>query len=172
MIDDSANIILIGMPGVGKSTVGVLLAKALRRGFVDSDLLIQAGEDRGLQEIIDRNGNDAFCRLEEQYLLCLDVRRHVIATGGSAVYSEPAMRALKASGPVVHLSLPLERLLERLENLATRGVVIDPNQGLGELYRRRMPLYARWADVTVECDGRNQDQVTTEIINGLQKLTG
>jgi shikimate kinase len=157
------NIILIGMPGVGKSTVGVLLAKATRRGFVDTDLLIQAGEGLGLQEIIDTRGLEAFCRIEQDYLLCLGARGQVIATGGSAVYSEPAMLALRDTGPVVHLELPLELLERRLADQATRGIVMAPGQTLEGLYRQRRPLYARWADLSVDCTGKTQDQVTAEV---------
>jgi shikimate kinase len=168
MLHDSQNIILIGMPGVGKSTVGVLLAKETRRSFVDTDVLIQAGEGRTLQEIIDALGNDAFCRLEEQYMLCLDLRSHVIATGGSVVYSEAAMAALKQTGPIVYLELSLELLSRRISNQATRGIVIAKSQTLADLYARRTPLYRKYADLTIPCAGLTQDQVVARIVKSFQ----
>ncbi len=163
-MEQQDNIILIGMPGVGKSTVGVLLAKATGRNFIDTDVYIQAGDGRTLQEILDLAGTAEFCRIEEQYLLCLEVRRHVVATGGSAVYSEPAMTSLKRGGVVVHLDLPLAEIERRLANLAVRGVVMAPGQSLAALYQQRQPLYRRWADVTVDCEGKTQDQVVAEIL--------
>ena len=164
---DGDNIVLIGMPGVGKSTVGVLLAKATGRQFVDTDVAIQVGQGRKLQEIIDADGLDAFRRAEGAAILSMDFRAHVIATGGSVVYSEPAMTHLAAGGPVVHLDLPLERIIQRIENLSVRGLVMEPSSSLSELHRQRHPLYRRWAEVTIDCEGLTQDQVVAEIIREL-----
>jgi shikimate kinase len=158
------NLVLIGMPGSGKSTVGVLLAKAANRRFVDTDVLLQAQQGRSLQEIIRAEGLDAFKRIEEEHLLALDLTGHVIATGGSAVYSERAMTHLKTGGLIVHLDLSLERVERRLTNLHQRGLVIESGQTLADLYRQRAPLYRRWADVAIACDGLTQEEVVDRIL--------
>ena len=164
---DDRNITLIGMPGVGKSTIGVLLAKETRRQFVDTDVLIQARHGRTLQDILDADGLDAFRQIEEQAVQELDLHAHVIATGGSVVYYDAAMEHLSASGPVVYLELALELLERRIENLSTRGVVRPPGVSLADLYAERLPLYRRWADVTVDCWGKTQDGVVAEILTKL-----
>jgi shikimate kinase len=161
------NIVLIGMPGVGKSTVGVLLAKALGRYFLDTDVLIQAAQGRSLQDIIDRDGLAAFCRIEEDYMLCLDLTNAVIATGGSVVYSEKAMEHLTAHGVIIHLDLPVEKIEERIANLDTRGVVIEKGQTIRALYRQRQPLYRRYANLTIDCTGKTHDQIVAEIAHCL-----
>ena len=167
-LTEDANIVLIGMPGVGKRTVGVLLAKAARRQFIDTDVLIQAREGRSLQEIIDTDGIDQFCRMEQRHILDLDCRGHVIATGGSVVYSDAAMAHLKATGPVVHLDLPIELLAKRIDNLDVRGVVMARDQTLDDLFGRRDPLYRKWADITIDGQARTQDQIVAEILSRLQ----
>lgn len=161
------NIVLIGMPGVGKSTVGVLLAKALGRYFLDTDVFIQAVEQRSLQEIIDADGLDAFCRIEEQHVTCIDLTHAVIATGGSVVYSDAAMAHLSAHGVIVHLDLPVERIEERLANLNTRGVVIEPGQTVRSLYDQRQPYYRRYAQIALDCTAKNHDQIVTELVETL-----
>lgn len=166
-LTDEQNIVLIGMPGAGKSTVGVLLAKATNREFLDTDVFIQAREGRPLQDIVNTEGLRRFCHIEERHLLALDVRRHVLATGGSAVYSNSAMGHLRSNGVVVYLALPLPELKTRLDNLATRGVVIAEGHTLEGLYQERRPLYEAWADLTVDCVGKNQDQVVTEVLGEL-----
>jgi len=157
------NLILIGMPGAGKSTVGVLLAKALSRDFVDTDVLIQAAESRRLQEIIDSDGLDAFLALEERHVLALELHGAVIATGGSVVYSDPAMTHLKRHGQVVYLKLPLPDLEARITDMDSRGVVIAPWQNLADLYHERLPLYEAFADITIDSAGLNQNQIVTRI---------
>jgi shikimate kinase len=157
-------IILTGMPGAGKSTVGILLAKRLARPFVDVDVYIQAGADRTLQEIIDADGLEAFCRLESEYVRCLDLGGHVVATGGSVVYSEDAMRFLAAAGTIVYLCLPLTALRERLGEFGRRGVVMPPGQTLADLYARRTPLYERWADITIHCEGLDHQGVVDAVL--------
>jgi len=169
---DDRNIVLVGMPGVGKSTVGVLLAKALSRAFVDTDVLIQQREGRRLQDIIDAMGMEAFCRMEERYVLSLECVRTVIATGGSVVYSDRAMAHLKSDGVAVLLDLPLKALRERLEDLDSRGIVMAPGQTLEGLYRERRPLYMRYADVTIDCAGRRHEQVVRQIITALGGSAG
>ncbi len=170
-LGDQDNITLIGMPGVGKSTVGVLLAKATARQFLDTDVLLQARQGRRLQEILDRDGAEAFRHLEAQCLLSLHCRRHVIATGGSAVYSEPAMAHLAGAGPIVRLELPIDALVRRIDNLDVRGVVMARGQSLEDLYRLREPLYRRWADLTIDCTGKTQDQVVAAILAELHQTS-
>lgn len=163
-MDDSANIVLIGMAGVGKSTVGVLLAKALSRTFVDTDLVIQSSEGRRLQDIIDAEGVSAFRGIEERHVLAIDCLNAVIATGGSVVYSDKAMAHLKASGVTIHLDLPMPELSARLTNADFRGLVIAPGQSIEDLYGERGPLYRRHADLTVDCSGLSHEQVLTAVV--------
>ena len=158
------NIILIGMAGVGKSTVGVLLAKASSRGFVDTDVAIQMGEHRPLQEILDQLGPEAFCRLEESYILGLSVRQHVIATSGSVVYSDQGMEHLRRSGRVVYLRLGLDEIARRIDNITTRGLVRRRGMSLAQLYEERLPLYEKWADITIDTQGLTQDRVASAVL--------
>ena len=157
------NVILIGMPGAGKSTVGVLLAKRLGGAFLDTDILIQTGEQCYLQEIIAEGGLDEFRRIEERYLLTVPPNCGVVATGGSAVYSEKAMVHLKSLGPVVYLKIGLALLKNRLGNLDERGVLRMPGQTIDMLYEQRIPLYQRYADIIVSTAGVTPDQVVTAI---------
>jgi len=161
--ETKSNIVLVGMPGAGKSTVGVILAKWTARDFVDTDVLIQASQQRSLQDIVDREGYLALRRVEEEVLLSLNLANHVIATGGSAVYSGPAMMHLKKSGIVVFLSVKLAKLRERLGNFGTRGIVRRPGQTLEELFEERDILYRRCADLTVHCTDMTHEEVCQEI---------
>ena len=145
------NITLIGMPGSGKSTVGVLLAKLLGYQFLDVDLLIQEREGALLQEILDRRGTDAFLDAEEAAVRSLNCRRTVIAPGGSAVCRDNAALHLKRLGPVVYLQVPLEELSRRIWNLSTRGIAMEPGQTLADVLAFRDPLYRKYADLTVDC---------------------
>ena len=162
------NVILIGMPGVGKSTVGVLLAKRLKLAFVDTDIYIQTREGKSLQELIQQHGADGFCDLEGNYILSLSATASVIATGGSVVYIQSAMEHLRAGGRIVHLDLELIRLQKRLDDIDARGVVIGPGQQLGDLYGERQPLYAKYADITIATDGLSPDQVVGQIMRALK----
>ena len=163
------NVSLIGMPGVGKSTVGVLLAKRLKFAFVDTDIYIQTREGKSLQELIQLHGTAGFCDLEGNYILSLSVTATVIATGGSVVYIQPAMEHLQAGGQIVHLDLELSRLQQRLDDIDARGVVIGPHQKLDDLYAERQPLYAKYADITIATDGLSPDQVVVRIIQLLKE---
>lgn len=143
------NIILIGMPASGKSTVGVILAKLLGYDFIDTDLLIQRRTGLRLSEIIRSQGLEAFLAAEEASCLALRAEHSVIATGGSVIYSDAAMRHLKGLGTVVYLSVDFNTLQSRLHDVQGRGVVLRPGQSLADLYAERVPLYRNYADITV-----------------------
>lgn len=153
------NIVLIGMPGVGKSTIGVILAKELGYQFVDSDLLIQKRERKLLRQIIARDGVDGFIAIENEVNASICAENSVIATGGSVVYGKEAMEHLKKIGTVVYLKLNYKSLEKRLGNLKGRGVVLRPGQDLRALYEERTVLYEKYADVVV--DEENKDIETT-----------
>lgn len=157
------NIILIGMPGAGKSTVGVVLAKRMGYAFVDADLVIQSREGKLLHEIISEHGVEGFWRVEESVGESIEAERTVIATGGSAVYGPKAMAHYKQIGTVVYLSLPLDEIRERLGDLNERGVTLREGQDLSGLYRERIPLYEKYADVTVACEGLSIREIVKKI---------
>ena len=144
------NIVLIGMPGAGKSTAGVVLAKKLGYHFIDSDILIQESEDRTLSEIIAAEGTYGFLRIEDRVNSRIDTENSVIATGGSAVYGKNAMEHLKSIGTVVYLSVSYESLEKRLGDLTDRGVALKEGQTLLDLYKERCPLYEKYADITID----------------------
>lgn len=157
------NIVLIGMPASGKSTLGVLIAKCFGMAFVDSDLLIQQYANDILSNIIKRDGLPFFLQQEENVLLALDCKSTVIATGGSAVYSRRAMEHIKKDGEVIYLELSKEAVAERISDLKGRGVVIREGQSFDELYAERVPLYEEYADYTVACDGKLIEDIVDEI---------
>ena len=144
------NVVLIGMPGCGKSTVGVVLAKILGYRFLDSDLVIQETENRLLHDIIEQEGIEGFEKIENRINASIDVKRSVIATGGSVIYGKEAMEHLKKIGVVVYIKLPYEEIAHRLGNLEQRGVAIKNNQTLEDLYNERVPLYEKYADIVFE----------------------
>ena len=146
------NVVLIGMPGAGKSTLGVLLAKLMGYSFVDTDILMQQKYGALLGQILKQNGNEAFLRLEEEMMLSLDMRDTVIATGGSAIYSEAGMAHLRQGNVCVYLDVPYELIRMRLGNLKQRGVVLPQGFTLRNLYDERTPLYRRYADISVTLD--------------------
>lgn len=147
------NIVLIGMPGAGKSTIGVVLAKKLGLRFLDSDLVIQDRYGKLLHEIMEEKGLEGFKEIEDQVNASLDVTNCVIATGGSAVYGKNAMSHLKEIGTIVYLKLSYEEISNRLGDLHERGVALKPGQSLLSLYNERIPLYEEYADMVVDCDG-------------------
>lgn len=153
-----SNIVLIGMPGCGKSTIGVLLAKRLGMHFVDTDLFIQAGEGKNLRRLIEVNGMQRFCEIECRYVERVNVADAVIATGGSVVYYDSGMKHLQSIGRIVYLQLPLEELTLRVGDLNQRGVVLEPGETLVTLYEKRTPLYERWADNIVDLSGLDHEQ--------------
>lgn len=158
------NIVLIGMPGCGKSTVGILLAKQAGLDFIDTDVAIQTHTGRSLQSIVDQEGHIVLREIEERVILGLHPRKHVIATGGSAVYSEPAMAHLKTNGLIVYLQARIETLEERVKDFAARGLAKRPGQDFASLYAERMPLYERCAEETVPCDHMNHEDVCAAVI--------
>lgn len=151
--DMKNNIVLIGMPSCGKSTIGVVLAKAMRYRFVDSDLVIQERTGKLLSEIIEEDGIEAFNQIENDINASLDYHKAIIATGGSVIYGEEAMEHLRSIGTVVYIELPLETLQERIGDLNARGVSIKEGQSFQELYEERKPLYEKYADITISTDG-------------------
>ena len=158
------NIILIGMPGCGKSTVGVILAKTLGMGFVDTDLIIQQQQKSTLQKLIDAYGLDRFREFEEQALLAVPCKSDtVIATGGSAVFCGKGMDVLRENGICVYLDLPIEELKKRLSNIRTRGIACRKGECLEEIFAEREPLYRRYADVTLKCVGLSTEQTVEEV---------
>jgi len=157
--DPMKNIVLTGMPGAGKSTVGVILAKVLGMSFIDTDLVIQERTGLHLQEIIDRDGPLEFMRIEEAAVLSLACRNTVIATGGSVVLSPPAMEHLKANGTVVYLKVPYEEIEKRLGTIAGRGIVLLSDQTLLTMYNGRVPLYEKYADLMIDCADRDFESV-------------
>ena len=158
------NITLIGMPGAGKSSIGVVLAKVLGYQFIDSDLLIQKAEKRTLSKIIEDEGTEGFKAIENRVNASIQVENTVIATGGSVVYCDEAMQHLKSEGVVVYLKISLELLSRRLGNLKGRGVVLKEGQTLASLYDERVPLYEKYADVIVDEHHLNVEQTIEKIM--------
>ncbi|MBS6159682.1 MAG: shikimate kinase [Firmicutes bacterium] len=163
------NLVLIGMPGVGKSTVGVILAKVLGYEFLDSDLLIQKEEKALLREIIEREGLDGFLDIENRVNGSIEVSNAVIATGGSVVYCQEAMKHLKEIGTIIYLKLDYSILQRRLGNLKGRGVVLREGQTLKGLFDERTPLYEKYADVVVDEKKLNVEQTLQKILEKLEK---
>ena len=162
------NVTLIGMPGSGKSTIGVILAKALGYQFLDTDLVIQKQEKRKLSQIIAQEGPERFNEIENKVNASVDVTETVIAPGGSVIYCEEAMKHLRSIGKVVYLKISLESLSKRLGNLRGRGVLLKEGQTLKDLYEERVPLYEKYADIVVDEEGKDLEEslaAVLEIIN-------
>ena len=157
------NVILIGMPGSGKSTVGVVLAKKLGYRFIDSDLVIQEKYGKLLYQLIEERGEAGFLMLENEINASITAEGAVIATGGSAVYGKEAMRHFRVIGQIVYLKLPFEELEKRLGDLHERGVVLKKGYTLRDLYEERIPLYEKYADITIACEGKDIRSVMEEI---------
>ncbi len=161
------SIVLIGMPGAGKSTLGILLAKELGLGFVDTDVAIQVREGQTLQEILDASDYLNLRAIEEQVLLTEQIAGKVVATGGSAVYSEAGMARLKDNATLVFLDVPLRELEKRISNFDSRGIARKPDQSLESLYEERCTLYRKYADITVDC---NQQSLEQTLQSSIQQL--
>lgn len=164
------SVILIGMPGAGKSTLGILLAKELGLDFLDTDVAIQVKEQQALQDILEERGYLELRAVEEAVLLETDCHQKVIATGGSAVYSDKGMAYLKSCGPVVYLEVPLEELRRRIHNYETRGIARRPDQSFAELFDERAALYRKYADITVTCDNHGPGEVIEQVMKALKEL--
>ncbi len=163
------NITLIGMPGAGKSTVGVLLAKSMLMDFVDTDLLIQRKYNMSLCEFIGKYGEEEFKKAENDIISSLECENTVIATGGSAVYGDEGMKHLSKISCIVYLKVPVESLNERLSNIKTRGVVMRKGESVEELFERRAPLYEKYAQITVDCSSLRAEECVDAIIKKLKK---
>lgn len=162
------NIILIGMPGVGKSTIGVVLAKHLGYGFLDSDLVIQEKEGKLLHEMIDQIGIEGFVAVEDEINASIGAGKTVIATGGSAVYGKKAMEHFSSIGTVIYLYLPYDELAERLGDLSKRGVVLKPGQTLFELMEERSALYEKYGKIVIDCSGKQIREIVAEIVEKIR----
>ncbi|WP_010275691.1 shikimate kinase [Paenibacillus senegalensis] len=159
------NIVLIGMSGAGKSTLGVLLAKALGMDFIDTDIVIQRLEGRQLQDIIDHEGIEAFLEIEERAVSELHLENTIVATGGSVIYSEKAMNALKRNGQIIYLHVPFDEIQRRLKNITNRGIVIKKGCSLKDVYEERTPLYEKYSDVTLDCSNKDIEFCVSKIID-------
>lgn len=166
------NIVLIGMPGSGKSTVGVVLAKKMGYHFVDSDLVIQDRYGKLLHELISEHGVEGFWKIENDVNASLNLSKTVIATGGSAIYGEGAMEHLRQIANVVYLQLPYEEVEERLGDLNARGVTLQPGQTLKSLYEERVPLYEKYAHMVIDCSGKSLREVVYAITEQVGKQKG
>jgi len=164
-----SNIVLIGMPGSGKSTVGIILAKMTSKDFIDTDILIQLREGRPLQDIVNNDGHMVLRKIEKDVLLSVDCKNHIIATGGSAAYSRSAMSHLKKDGIVIFLDATMNTLQSRIHNYETRGLAKRPDQTFADLFSERLALYLRYADITIKSDNLTQEEVSLKILNELKK---
>ena len=151
LLKNPKNISLIGMPAVGKSTVGHLLAAALKHKFIDTDDLIETGHQMTLSQIIHKKGLGEFLNIEKEYIVNLECKKHVIATGGSVIYKKDAMEHLSKISTIIYLQVDYDTLLTRLNNLAARGVAITPGKNILDLYKERTPLYDTWCDIRINC---------------------
>lgn len=163
------NIVLIGMPGAGKSTVGVVLAKRLGMSFMDSDLVIQEQEGKMLHEIIEEKGTEGFLVIEDRVNAAINPKNTVIATGGSVIYGQNAMEHLREIGTVCYLKLSYESIDERLGDLAQRGVALKDGQTLLDLYQERTPLYEKYTNLVIDCENKNIREVVSEIARAIGK---
>ena len=159
------NIILIGMPGAGKSTLGVVLAKAVGFDFIDTDLIIQSEQNEKLYRIIEKKGIEKFMEIENETVASLKAKNSVIATGGSVIFGKEAMKNLKKLGTVVYLQVNEKEIEKRLSNIKTRGIVMEAGETVERIYNERTPLYEKYADITVSCDGMDLEKTVEKIIS-------
>ncbi len=164
-----SNVTLVGMPGAGKSTTGVILAKILSFGFMDTDLLIQQNRSRSLQDIVDKSGHIYLRKIEEEEILKICPERYVIATGGSAVYSARAMEHLCSISTVVFLKADFDVIRNRINNFAQRGIAKAPDQSFEDLFLERQPLYEKYSEIEIDCSSISQEN-TAEIITEKLKI--
>jgi shikimate kinase len=167
-MNPKTNITLIGMPGAGKSTIGIILAKYLTYGFIDTDILIQINHQKSLQQIMDETGYLNLRHIEEGEILKLNIENHVIATGGSAVYSEKAMAHLSSISVIVFLKVASPVLEKRIHNYATRGIAKSADQSFAQLFDERQALYERYGDIIIDCAAMDQEEIAELISNKYQ----
>ena len=158
------NIVLIGMPGAGKSTVGVILAKAVGFSFCDTDLIIQKQEGQILQQIITDKGIDYFLEKEKEIICSLHLEEYVIATGGSVIYIDVSMHHLKKTGSIIYLEVTFRELLNRIKNMTTRGIAMHSGQTFRDIFKERVPLYAKYAERTIVCKKKKSEEIVEQII--------
>ncbi|MEN8258309.1 MAG: shikimate kinase [Thermodesulfobacteriota bacterium] len=158
-----SNLTLIGMPGAGKSTIGIILAKFLACGFIDTDILIQINRQKSLQQIIDESDHLNLRKIEEEEILKINVAHHIIATGGSAVYSAKAMNHLKDISTIIFLDVGYEELTKRIHNFGSRGIARSKGQTFMDLYNERQALYNRYAELVIDCVGLDQEEIAEKI---------
>ncbi|APG28115.1 shikimate kinase [Syntrophotalea acetylenivorans] len=167
-MEKRSNIALVGMPGSGKSTVGLILAEELSRDFVDTDSLIESSQGRKLQHIVDMDGYAELRRIEENILLDLHVQNHIIATGGSVVYSQRGMTHLQSISIIVFLNVELSDLRSRIHNYDSRGIAKRPEQSFEDLFRERFELYTRYADITIDGAGLSKEEVCNRVLQAIK----
>ena len=167
-LEEKTCISLIGMPGAGKSTVGVILAKLMGLDFVDTDILIQSLENRTLQDIIDCAGYQHLRKIEEKVILSLEIKSSIISTGGSAIYSKKSMTRLRTLGPRVYLKLDLESLQERVAATPNRGIASEADKTFQEIFDERTPLYENYSDFVIDAGAGSADTLAKNIINLLK----
>ena len=166
---ENPNIVLIGMPGSGKSTIGIILAKFLSKEFLDTDILIQTRTGKSLQEIIDHEGHMVLRHIEEEVILSVICTNHIIATGGSVPYSDLSMKHLKKNGIIVFLDVNLATLRKRIHSFETRGLAKRPDQSLTDLFNERFSLYTQYADITIDGNMLTHEETCMEIEQKLLK---
>lgn len=159
-----SNIVLTGMPGAGKSTLGVVLAKALGKQFIDTDLLIQQHTGECLQDTIENKGINGFLSVEEETVSALECENSVIATGGSVVLSAKAMENLRRTSIIVYLDVPLGEIKKRITNITTRGIAMQKDESIDLVYEKRLPLYKEYADITVNAENAEFEKTVEKII--------
>jgi shikimate kinase len=170
MKDKNKNIVLIGMPGAGKSSLGVILAKVLGFRFVDADILIQEREGRLLKDIIKEDGLDGFIQIENDVNASIQTIHTVIATGGSVIYGKEAMEHLSSIGTIIYLKLDYETIANRLGNISQRGVVLKDGQDLAGLYEERCPLYEKYADLIIDCENMDMEATLETIVEKVRTI--
>ena len=164
-----SNLTLIGMPGAGKSTIGIILAKNLAMGFIDTDVLIQINRQKTLQQILDESGHLTLREIEEKEILKLNIENHIIATGGSAVYSTGAMAHLKSISEVIFLEVNFDVLEKRIHNFKTRGIAKAEDQSFEALFQERRRLYKQYADLTIDCNVMDQEMLAAAIEESIRR---
>ena len=162
-----SNITLIGMPGAGKSTVGIILAKNLSFGFIDTDVLIQINQQKSLQQILDESDHLNLRKIEEKEIMKLNIKKHVIATGGSAAYSTNAMSHLLNISKVIFLEVSFEEIMKRIHNFKTRGIAKSKDQTFRDLYDERQSLYKKYAEIIIDCNRSDQEEIAMRIAESI-----